>query len=335
MPSLIQRHRGIWYGIFSYEGKRIWRSTETSCKEDAEQIVESLSKEYVSWRNLTILQYRDQLLNLLEGDLARGTLQLYGQALSKFAKIVGDRSLRSLSPYHVEFFKSERFKQVSPTKVSIDFRTLRAAFNRAVKFKMINCNPFARCENIRVPEKTPRFLSRDEFNCLVRIIDDLQLRSIVILAVATGMRLGEIVNMRWENIDLDRGYIHLENRDDFVLKGRRNRSIPLNQTARRVLAVQPRRSEYVFSNRRSARISGPWVSRRFKRYARKAELPEEIHFHSLRHTGASWLVQSNVPISYVKEILGHSSISTTLIYSHSTADHLQESMKKIDGILLN
>ncbi|MFQ5870220.1 MAG: tyrosine-type recombinase/integrase [Candidatus Zixiibacteriota bacterium] len=97
----------------------------------------------------------------------------------------------------------------------------------------------------------------------------------------------------------------------------------------------PRRSEYAFCNRKSQRLSGPWVSRRFKRYVLRADLPKDIHFHTLRHTGASWLVQNNVPISYVKEILAHASISTTLIYAHSTTEHLRESLFKIDSMLLN
>jgi len=294
-----------------------------------------MSKEYPSWRNLTLLQFKDQLLQILRGNLSKTTIELYNQALLKFAETVGNIPLHSVNPYHVERWKANRLLQVSAVKVSIDYRTLRAAFNRAVRFKMIDSNPFLLCQNVRIPEKSPRFLSTDEFGRLLQVIHDHQMRSIVLLAVSTAMRLGEILSLRWENIDLERGFIHLRNREDFVLKGKRKRSIPLNNTALRVLANIPRRSDFVFSGKNSFPLSVSTVSRRFKKYVRRAKLSEEIHFHTLRHTGATWLIEINVPISYVKEILGHASISTTQIYAHCTSDHLRESLLKIDSFLLN
>ena len=83
------------------------------------------------------------------------------------------------------------------------------------------------------------------------------------------------------------------------------------------------------------RLNGGSLSRRFKKYARKCGLSEGIHFHSLRRTEASWLVQSGVPLFSVQKILGHSSPIVTQIYSHLAEEHLREAVERIGGLTLN
>ncbi|MBM2840931.1 MAG: hypothetical protein HW412_1459 [Bacteroidetes bacterium] len=292
-----------------------------------------MQKEFVSWKRLTLNQFHVELQRLLKGSLSLSTLQLYDQAFRMFTRIIGDRHLKRIMPYHVESYKAKRLEEVSATKVNIDLRNLRAAFNRAVQYKMIDSNPFSHLTSVSVPEKEPRFLSPEECRCLPRVVDDEQMKSIIIVTICTTLRLGELVNLKWFDVNFDKGFIHLQNRSDFVLKGKKRRSIPLNKMAGELLLRQRRDSEYVFSNREGQKLSGRHVSRKFKGYARKAGLSEEVHFHCLRHTGASWMVQNNVPISFVKEILGHSSITTTIIYAHATTNHLRGSVITIDRLL--
>lgn len=97
----------------------------------------------------------------------------------------------------------------------------------------------------------------------------------------------------------------------------------------------PRRSEFLFTGKYGNPFTPSTISHRFKNYARKAGLPAEVHFHTLRHTGASWLIQCNVPVAYVRDILGHSSITTTMLYSHNTTDHLRESLLRLGSFLAN
>ena len=70
-------------------------------------------------------------------------------------------------------------------------------------------------------------------------------------------------------------------------------------------------------------------------FVRKAGLPEAVHFHTIRHTFGTWLVEIGVPLPYVKEIMGHSSITTTLIYAHHSPEHLQAAIGQLDEIILN
>jgi integrase len=163
------------------------------------------------------------------------------------------------------------------------------------------------------------------------VVDDEVIRSIVILAACTAMRLSEIANLRWKDVDLDRGFIHLEE----PIKNGKKRSVPLNREVQKVLHSQARVSEYVFVSGAGKPFRGKRISERFKAYARIAGLPEEIHFHSLRHTGATWLVESGVPLPYIKDICGHSSINVTMIYAHTTSEHLKESVFRLDKFLMN
>jgi integrase/recombinase XerD len=86
----------------------------------------------------------------------------------------------------------------------------------------------------------------------------------------------------------------------------------------------------VFCKKDGSKYCGNYVSRKFKNACIAAEMNEAIHFHSLRHSFASNLVQKGVPLYTIKELLGHSSISTTEIYSHLNMDSLREAIKKFD-----
>ncbi|MGA3244371.1 MAG: site-specific integrase [Bacteroidota bacterium] len=333
MASIIQRKNGVWYGVFSYRGKRVWRTTGTRSSEEAKSIVQSMEKEYVTWKNVTVGKFRVQLTDILKGQLQDSTIALFDQALRKLAELVGDKLLRSVGPYDVERFKSQRLKQVSATRVAIEYRQLKAAFSRAVQFGIIPKNPFKEVKNVKIPEKEPLFLSPDEFGRLMESTADQQLRAIMLFAVCTSMRVGELVNVRWPDIDLVNRVIQLKNRPDFTLKGKRQRPIPVNDTCLSLLETMDRRSEFLFCNRKGGKLSARWVSERFRRAKEKAGFPKGIHMHSLRHTGASWLVQAGVPLAYVQRILGHYSITTTQIYVHSVPEHLQESVVRLDTLL--
>jgi integrase len=335
MPTLIRRKNGIWYGIFTHRGKRIWRSTLTYSHEEAEVKFVEMCKEFLAKENLNVLQFREYLLPVLTGTLAPSTIRLYDQALRKFCELVGNRKLKDITPYHVEQFKVRRIEKVSAAKTNIDFGVLKAAFNRAVVFQMMGNNPFRSCKRVRVPEQEPRFLSHAEFEALMDVVDDAQMKRIIVLALCTAMRLGEIMSLRWQDVEFGSGVISLKNRNDFTLKTKRRRLIPLNGTAMRLLSSLPRHSEYVFPGKTGLPDSTGWVSKRFKKFARIAGLPKEIHFHSLRHTGATWLVQNGVPLPYVKEILGHQNIATTQIYSHASTDHLRQSVQTLDAAFID
>lgn len=131
------------------------------------------------------------------------------------------------------------------------------------------------------------------------------------------MRLGEITNLTWANVDLSRKEIHVRNSAEAGLKGGRPRVIPMNGWVYSFLTSILSRGQYVFENRRAQPFSCGSISHRFKKYLRRAGLADDLHFHSLRRTGISWLINRGVPATFVQRIAGHSSLMITdRVYTH-------------------
>ena len=143
------------------------------------------------------------------------------------------------------------------------------------------------------------------------------------------MRISELLNLKWSHIDFENNQIKVSNSDDFTTKTGKERVIPIHSKIIELFSTMKRRNEYIFAKDGNFRYSRIYVSHRFKYYSRKAGLPENIKFHSTRHSFASLCVQSGVDIYSVQHLLGHSDVSTTQIYSHLTQSHLQSAMEKI------
>ena|SRR3990172_7971460 len=149
------------------------------------------------------------------------------------------------------------------------------------------------------------------------------------------MRRGEIINLKWSDVDFDQRLLHVQNSDTFTTKTGKRRSVPMNQTVYQLLWNKSLGSngEYVFMYQ-GFKMRPDLVTHKFRYCIRKAGLNRKIHFHSLRHTFATWLVQGSVSIYEVQKLLGHSSITVTQVYSHLASSELHEAVRKLE-ILTN
>ena len=143
------------------------------------------------------------------------------------------------------------------------------------------------------------------------------------------MRVGEIVNLKWTSIDMTRKLIHVQNQFDYRLKTPYPHAVPMNAWVFTYLDAQDDREGHVFSRANGDPLTRNYVSRLFCRFSRKAGLDKGLHFHSLRHSGASWLVQNGVPLYEVQKLLGHRSIITTQMYAHLAPSELHATVDKI------
>jgi len=161
---------------------------------------------------------------------------------------------------------------VKPVSVNIELRTLRAAFKTAKRWKLIESNPFSDVELVATPDQAPHFLTVQDFERLLGCIAEGWLRELVLFAVLTGMRRGEILNLKWEQIDSSQRVVTVETSQTFRTKQGRRRTIPLNETALYLLnsTKEKSTSSYVFTlNDRP--ILGNWASALFRRYVREAK----------------------------------------------------------------
>ncbi len=328
MATIIRR-RDNYSIVERLNGKQKWRSLHTdmfcvAVKHSAEDLKRSRMSKM-----RTITAFLDELVAYLKANVAAATQELYSNSLRKLAQVIGDKPIKALHILDVERFKVERLKQVSPVRVNIELRTLRAAFNIAVNWGIVAENIFKRVKLLRVPFKDPVFMTKDEAIRLLAVIRNNEFLTLVLVALMTMMRRGEIINLTWDDLNFDRGTIHIRNKTDFNVKANKPRVIPMSEAVQRLLDGKRRRGDYVFTDDDGKKFDGGFVSRKFKEYVRKVGLSEELHFHSLRHTGASWLVQQSVPLFHVQKLLGHSSQVTTQIYSHLADEHLRGAIDKI------
>jgi len=147
--------------------------------------------------------------------------------------------------------------------------------------------------------------------------------------------LSELINMKWNWIDLQHRMITVRNSSGFQTKSKKDRIIPMSNQVHEIYSRRFNQSQYylngfVFYRQKEIKLYGPFVSKKFKSVVRKLNLDERIHFHSLRHSFASSLVQKGVSLYIVKELLGHSDIATTQIYSHLRTQNLFDAINKLE-----
>ena len=232
------------------------------------------------------------------------------------------------------------------------FRTLKAAFNKAKDWGYVKENYFTKVKLPKRQKLAPVFINSDQLSAISNQIKNEIVKDVVVFAFYTGMRLNEIVNLRWKNVDLNKRIITVGD-DKFLTKVRNQRFIPIcsetlsifeKKKSRKIVPIRndfvfcksngvrsfDKAQDFVFSKTDGTKFTGDYISKIFKLACKTANLDNAIHFHSLRHSFASNLVQRGVPLYTIKELLGHSSISTTEIYSHLNMESLREAVKKLD-----
>jgi site-specific recombinase XerD len=212
-------------------------------------------------------------------------------------------------------------------------RTLKAAFNLAIEWEYLSDNPFTKIRLPKVERNTPAFISESELHKILDRTTNQTMKDIFFFAFHTGMRLGEIVNLKWDAVDLDRKMITVMNTNEFQTKSKKDRFVPINKKLFELLQLKReaiQTNDFVFRKCLNVKMDDEWVSQSFKKIVRECEMNDRIHFHSLRHSFASNLIQRGASIYVIKELLGHSDIQTTQIYSHLQKENLVNAVNLLD-----
>jgi integrase len=329
----LYKRSGIYYIGYYQNGHRRWKSTGARHKPDALKALtrfQALLQERIRSKSFT--DFCIDFLDFSDANHARKTTEIYRHTFLRFSKLVPDLSLDEITPHHIDRYKAQRLKQVRPISVNVELRALRSAFNAANRWKLMRHNPCNETTLADVSETPPLFFSVTDFSRLIENIREVWLKEMVIFGVLTGMRRGEIINLRWSNVDLKNRVLHIQGNPTFKTKQGKRRTIPLNETAVFLLSSKQGKSpsQYVFTLNDEP-LKGNWVTHLFKRYVRKVGLDNDnLRFHSLRHTFASWLVQGGATLYEVQKLLGHSSSRVTEIYSHLQPEHLHNTVNRIE-----
>lgn len=209
-------------------------------------------------------------------------------------------------------------------------------FNAAVRWQEIDTNPFTGCARCAVEEKNPEYITESDFEKLIGTIDEDWLKEIVVFTVLTGLRRGEVTNLKWDQIILSNKIMTILSSPTFKTKGGRKRTIALNESAVYILRKMLNFgvTGYVFTLNGS-QVYADWMSRKFAQYVRNASIKGHPCFNTFRHTFNSWLVMKGISIYSVSKLLGHSGVVTTQrYYAHLQPDELHDQVNKI-SIRLN
>lgn len=237
-------------------------------------------------------------------------------------------SLDAMTRQHLRTYVSaRRFDGVTDSTINREFRSFRAALNFYCQEHALNFHHPLSGFSLAESEPRIRFLTPDEATRLLFSSKDHPepyLNLFIRLALGTGCRSGELLGLTWARVDFNQRYIILGRADT---KSKKRRFVPMSEDVLNIFELLKKLSSasaYVFPSD----VTGKNIQS-FKKGFRSACLRAEIHdfrIHDLRHTFASWLVQSGVSLYVVKDLLGHSCITVTERYAHLNADNLRSAL---------
>lgn len=232
----------------------------------------------------------------------------------------GDKYLDQISVMDVEKFKTKRIKEVSPATVNRALSCLKSLFNKAIVWeKFDEPNPVCKVKLLKEDNKKLRYLEKDEIEKLLSVCDE-SLKPVVVVALNTGMRLSEILYLKWQDVDFKRGIIYL-----LKTKSGDKREIPMNELVEEALKGirKHQTSEYIFCHKDGS--PRKTVRKSFATALKRSNI-ENFRFHDLRHTFASHLVMAGVDLNTVRELLEHADLTMTLRYAHLSQDHKKKAV---------
>jgi len=342
---LVKNKKSIFYQIIYFvDGKRTTHSTKRVYKKEAAKYLREFKKSLehpkdtkppeiqisIIKNTFLLSEFKGEYLEYVKSVKSKSYYRSISYAFNYFISFCGDIPLNRIDTRIVDKFINSTFRRTQRGAHQY-YRTLKAALTKAVEWDYISINPFTKVKFPKLSKSFPAFIPEDQFLLILANTETQQLRDIFTTAFYTGLRLGELVNMRWNWIDFLQNQITVKCTDNFLTKSKKERIVPMSEKVRSILynrfnSANHSLDEVVFYNRRNKKLHQDELSKKFKIVIRRSNLNEKIHFHSLRHSFASLLVQRGVSLFVVKELLGHEDLATTQIYAHLQQQNLRDAV---------
>jgi len=293
-------------------------------------------------------------------DLRSNTIKVYEYVLKGLREHVPPGvNVRDVLPKHVRSYVHAP-KEVAGEEEEVSNATKRhrhshlATFFRwAIGKGWADENPVEKVDKPRREEKTKAFFEPEDVEKVLEAIDayrklrkdepgptpsDEWLKEIIVVAFRTGLRRGELLNLQWRDVDLENERLFVRHRGDFKPKNGQERAVSLVGEALETLKAMNEAqtlipNEPVFTDEKGESPRPDRVTKRFKKYVRKAKLKnrEDLHFHSLRHSTASHLMMKGYPKEVVANVLGHTTTRMADKYSHLSSGATERAMEDTFG----
>ncbi|MBU0517807.1 tyrosine-type recombinase/integrase [bacterium] len=341
MATLFKRYHKkdsyTWYVSYMDQGKSRMKSTGTKNLKLAEKVKQRIEEDIL--RVKKGLEPKEQIEPTLLSEFAsvylanrrkigkaERTIQTDEYSLRRLLDYTGDCSLLSITQKVAQAYKEYKLERVNNTSASIEFRSIRAAFNWALEkpgTKYLYYNPFAQKHLIPSAKKSeyPLCLSPEEKSQFLETIGLQEHKNLFKFYLLTGCRRSEALRLEWEDVDFEGRRITFRQ-----TKTKKDRTIPMNIELMQIINALDR------TRTRPFEYSPSWVSHLFRKYLKKSGIQKEFHLHCLRHTAASDMVRQNIHLSKIAKLLGHSSTRTTEIYTHVVVEDLREAAEALTCI---
>jgi len=282
-------------------------------------------------------QHISEFLSYLELDLnySNNTINSYDNDLKKFDSYFKNKDLLKLNVNDLVKYIST-LKDLSPASVSHMISTLKTFYSYFIKIDKIKVNPTDALKSPKLGLHLPEYLTEDEIDKLldIKIEDPFTARNKAILELmyATGLRISEVISLEFKNIDFEECIVRV------MGKGSKERIVPINDYALKALStyiddyrplmIKKDINNYIFLNNHGKQMTRQGVFKMIKQECLKKGIKKDISPHTIRHTFATHLLLNGADLRIIQELLGHSDISTTQIYTHLTNEELFNDYKK-------
>ncbi len=346
---LVKNNKSPFYQIVYFiNGKRTTHSTKKTNEQSANQYLKEFIKtisisaspsnsqpqaatQIIDNKNkVTLSKFKEEYLSYCHPIKSSKYLLSINLSFKQFISVVGDLPLNEITSRNVDQFITTTFARTQRGAHHY-YRTLKAAFNKAIEWNYISVNPFTKVKFPKLPKSFPVFISQEELLIIITNTQYQHLKDIFTVAFYTGLRLGELINMRWSWVNFFQEQITVKCSDEFLTKSKKERIVPMCEKVKitltnRFSSNSHQLNDVVFYRIKGRRLDQQTISKQFKDIVRKSNLSDKIHFHTLRHSFASALAQKGVSLYIIKELLGHEDLATTQIYSHLQKQNLMEAI---------
>lgn len=294
----------------------------------------SAAKEEAKRQEPTMAEFADKFLAYSDTNNKRSTAYAKRWILEKHLKpAFGQKRLGEITAPEIEAYKAAKLKEgQSPKSVNNHLAALRKLLNLAVEWGELAAAP--KLKALRLEEQEFEFLTFEETPRFLAAVAP-EWSAMATVAVKTGLRLGELLALKWRDVDLKAGRIVVRatrwGGEDNSPKGGRKREVDLGDKAIAAFKGHKHlRGPYVFCHDDGTPLTHAEVKRVVPAACQRAGLAKRLTWHDLRHTYASQMVMRGAPLKTVQELLGHATIEMTMRYAHLSPDTRREAVRLLD-----
>ena len=359
--SVFQRKDGLWVGAVTINGERLskYEKTQKAAREWVKTTLAQVDSGLTfAGAQVKMKEFLEQWLITAKSSIRLRTFEQYTQVVNQhLVPVLGNLKLKDLRPDHIQTLYNSKLASGSSSRtVIIIHSVIHRALNHAVKLGLVGRNPADAVSHPRMPHREMQTLTDNQVRELILVAKGTPLEAMYQLAVTTGLRQGELLGLRWSDLEWKTRKLKIQRQLQRYKETGLVFVEPKTAAGRRVVTVgsatiQKLREHFngqqllrqassnrwkdydlIFPSSIGTPMENTNLLKRFKADLKKAGLPD-IRFHDLRHTAATLMLQQGVHPKVVQERLGHSEIGMTLnTYSHVLPSMQDEAAEKLDEL---